>query len=215
MSEILVISNVILIHITCIHGVVSIFSEYQDISKEVALCQLLTIIDLSFLDGVLSEDKDKDKGSRKILRPHHHSGVVSNIVAKHWSMRCAAKSASHTDPFMKTALDCIAHIPRGVSKFDTDFSKSCDPVTKLQAYNMICEHYSMRPDAIFPERFLELNLAIMKLIISERNSAALQAMQLNMILLPNRQKEELKRLLKFMAVAATDKEVHLDQQVIR
>lgn len=178
-----------------------------------ALCQLLTIIDVSFLDGVLNEDKDKEKPMRKILKPHHPSGVVSNIVAKQWSMRCAARSASHSDPFMKTALDCIAHIPRGVSKFDTDFSKSSDPVTKLQAYNMICEHYSMRPEGIFPERFLDLNLAITKLILSERNAAALHAMQLNMILLPSRQKEELKQLLKFMSAAVADPEVKLDQQV--
>lgn len=188
-------------------------SEIKDVWKEVALCQLLTIVDLSFLDGVLCDDKDKDKPNRKILRPHHNSGIVSNIVAKHWSMRCAARSASHTDPFMKSALECIAHIPRGVSKFDTDFSKSTDPVTKLQAYNMICEHYSMRQDPIFPERFLDLNLAIMKLILSERESAALHAMQLNMILLPSRRMEELRRLLKFMSIAAIDKDVKLDQQV--
>ena len=171
-------------------------------------------MDLSFLDGVLCDEKDKEKMNRKVVRLNHHSGVVSNIVAKHWSMRCTARSASHTDPFMKAALECIAHIPRGISKFDTDFSKSSDPVTKLQAYNMICEHYNMRPDAIFPERFLDLNLAIMKLILSERNSTALTAMQLNMILLPNRQKEELKRLLKFMSIATVDKDVQLDQQVI-
>lgn len=186
------------------------FSEISEVEKEVALCQLLTIVDLSFLDGVLTDEKDKQK--RKILKPHH-SGVVSNIVAKQWSMRCSAKSASHTDPFMKTALDCIAHIPRGVSKFDTDFSKANDPVTKLQAYNMICEHYTMRPDAIFPERFLDLNLAIMKLILSERFDAALHAMQLNMILLPGRQREELRRLLEFLSMAATDPELKLDPQV--
>jgi hypothetical protein len=168
-------------------------------------------VDLSFLDGVLCDDKDKI--NRKVVRPNNH-GVVSNIVAKHWSLRCTARSASHTDPFMKSALECIAHIPRGISKFDTDFTKSSDPVTKLQAYNMICEHYNMRPDAIFPERFLDLNLAIMKLILSERNTTALNAMQLNMMLLPIRQKEELKRLLKFLSVATQDKDIQLDQQVI-
>lgn len=177
-----------------------------------ALCQLLTKVDLSFLDGVLTEEKDKS--TKKLLKPScHSSGVVSNIVAKHWSMRCSARSASHTDPFMKAALEVIAHIPRGISKFDTDFTKSSDPVTKLQAYNMICEHYSGKLDALIPERFLDLNVAIMQLILSERLNAALHAMQLNMVLLPGRQKAELQRLLKFMSAVVLEQDLILDPQV--
>lgn len=187
------------------------FSEIQDIWKEVALCQLLTKVDLSFLDGVLMEEKDKSV--KKLFKNGHTSGVVSNIVAKHWSMRCSARSASHSDPFMKTALEVIAHIPRGISKFDTDFTKSTDPVTKLQAYNMICEHYTGKLDAIIPERFLDLNVAIMQLIMADRDEAALDAMQLTMVLLPSRQKAELQKLLRFMAAAANEPELDLDPQV--
>ncbi|KAL4233179.1 DEP domain-containing protein 7 [Mactra antiquata] len=184
--------------------------KISEVEREIALCQLLTLVDISFLDGVLTEEK-QDKQKRKVVKPHR-SGIVSNIVAKQWSMKCSARSASHTDPFMRSALDCIAHIPRGVSKFDTDFSKGNDPVTKLQAYNMICEHYAMRPDSIFPERFLDLNLSIIKLILSERYDSALHAMQLNMILLPGRQREELRRLLEFLSVAVSDTSLNLDPQ---
>ncbi|WAR09424.1 DEPD7-like protein [Mya arenaria] len=185
-------------------------SEYQiqDIWKEVALCQLLRIIDLSFLDGVLMEEKEKT--SKKQFKPH--GTPVSNIVAKHWSMRCSAKSATHSDPYMKAALEVIAHLPRGVSKFDTDFTKTSDPVTKLQAYNMICEHYSGKLDCLFPERFVDLNVAILQLVLSGRDDEAMQAMQLNMILLPARQKAELQRLLKFMAASIQDQELKLDPQ---
>lgn len=157
--------------------------------------------------------EEKEKSAKKQFRPHHPSGGVSNIVAKHWSLRCSAGSASHTDPFMKAALDVIAHIPRGISKFDTDFTKSSDPVTKLQAYNMICEHYTGKLDALIPERFLDLNVAIMQLILSGRAAAALHAMQLNMILLPGRQKAELKRLLKFMSAAVHEQDLVLDPMV--
>ena len=187
------------------------FPEIQDLWKEVALCQLLTKVDLSFLDGVLTEEKEKS--SKKINKSCHSSGIVSNIVAKHWSLRCSAKSASHSDPYMKAALEVIAHLPRGLSKFDTDFTKSSDPVTKLQAYNMICEHYSGKMDALIPERFLDLNVAIMQLILADREEAALEAMQLNMILVPSRQRAELQRLLRFMSAVVQEPEVTLDSQV--
>ena len=69
---------------------------------------------------------------------------------------------------MRAALECIAHIPRGVSEFDIDFTKASDHVTKRQAYIMIIEHYAMRQDSLFPDRFLDLNLAIMKLMLLGR-----------------------------------------------
>ena len=173
---------------------------------------MLTIVELSFLDGVLNVDKEQEKCAKKILKPLHNSGLVSSIVAKQWSLTCTASSVSHSDPFMRAALECIANIPRGVSKFDTDFTKASDPSTKLQAYNMICEHYAMRHDSLFPDRFLDLNLAIMKHVLLDREDTALQAMQLNMILLPDRQKDELRRLLKFMLAAVEDNELVLDSQ---
>ncbi|KAH3726397.1 DEP domain-containing protein 7-like [Dreissena polymorpha] len=182
--------------------------QIQDIWKEVALCQLLTIVDLSFLDGVLTEEKEKDKSGKKAFKPY--GTPVSNIVAKHWSLRCSAKSATHTDPYMKAALEVIAHLPRGISKFDTDFTQSSDPVTKLQAYNMICEHYNGKLDSLFPERFADLNISIMQLVMLGKEEAAVQAMQLNMVLLPSRQKAELQRLLNFMAAAVQDPELKLD-----
>ena len=175
--------------------------------KETALCQLLTIIELSFLDGVLTEEKQ----SKKLSKPLHGS-VVSNILAKQWNQHCLT-NGPHRDPFMHAALNCIAHIPRGISKFDTDFTKSCDPVTKLQAFNMISEYFAMRADPLFPERFIDLNMSVMNLVLQEKDLSALQAMQLVMMLLPDRQREELKRLLKFMAAAAEDNELQLDAQV--
>ena len=185
----------------------------QEIWKEVALCQLLTLIDLSFVEGILVDEKEKVKSAKKTPRAFYNSGIVSNIVAKQWSITCATSSASHTDTYMRAALECIAHIPRGLSKFDTDFTKSCDPVTKLQAYNMICEHYSLKMEPLFPEKFVDLNLAIMKHVLSDRNDLALNAMQLNMILLPEKQRDELRRLVKFMAAASRDTDLHLDNQV--
>ena len=179
----------------------------ESLRKETALCQLLTIIELHFLDGVLTEEK-----SRKLSKPVQGS-VVTNMLAKHWNQQCLTKGP-HRDPFMQAALDCIAHIPRGISRFDTDFTKACDPVTKLQAFNMIAEYYTMRADALFPERFMDLNMSVMNLVLQEKDLNAIQAMQLVMILLPDKVREELKRLLKFMAAAAEDNELQLDRQVI-
>lgn len=174
--------------------------------KETALCQLLTIVELHFLDGVLTEEK-----SKKLSKPVQGS-VVTNMLARHWNQHCLTHGP-HKDPFMQAALDCIAHIPRGISRFDTDFTNACDPVTKLQAFNMISEYYSMKADPLFPERLIDLNMSVMNLVLQEKDLNALQAMQLVLILLPNRVRQELKRLLKFMAAAAEDNELQLDGEV--
>ena len=78
---------------------------------------------------------------------------------------------------------------------------------------MISEYYSMRADPLFPERFVDLNMSVMNLVLQEKDLSALQAMQLVMILVPDRLREELKRLLRFMAAAAEDNEIQLDRQV--
>ena len=79
---------------------------------------------------------------------------------------------------------------------------------------MISEYYAMRADSLFPERFMDLNMSVMNLVLQEKDLSAVQAMQLVMILLPDRLREELKRLIKFMAAAAEDNELQLDKQVI-
>lgn len=122
--------------------------------------------------------------------------------------------SSVSDVFMRTALDCIECLPRGPSALEQDFVRRSDPISKMQALSVIVEHYRGLPEPLLPERFLDLNLAILNLVLQEKEEIARDAFQLSLILLPWDLREEIHRLLKFMAAAAYDRLIQLDPKVI-
>ncbi|KAK3593200.1 hypothetical protein CHS0354_002725 [Potamilus streckersoni] len=183
------------------------FEEIEDIWREVALRQLLTIVDLPFLDSILNEDKQK-RHSRQFS-----SNFISNEVAKHCSLPCiGAKDIS--DPYMRTAVDCMQNFSRssGLQDEVQDFSRYSDSKSKLEAYSVICEYYSQQSEPLLQERYLDLMIAILNLVIQEKNEAAVKALQLSVVLLSHNTKVELHCLLKYMATAAEDNELQLDTE---
>ncbi|XP_033739605.1 DEP domain-containing protein 7-like isoform X1 [Pecten maximus] len=181
----------------------------EDLWKEVALCQLLTLIDLPFLDGLLVDEKP----SKKFIK---HNLIISNVVAKHWNI---PSPSTGQDPFMSSALGCIECLPKGISILENSFVRDTNPAAKLQAFHIISEHYTTQLDeSLLPERFIDLHLAVLNFILQQTDQKALEALQLDMILLPWHVREELQRLLRFMAAvknesmqidAKDDNEVHL------
>ncbi|KAJ8315435.1 hypothetical protein KUTeg_007585 [Tegillarca granosa] len=176
----------------------------EELWREVALCQLLTIIDLPILDGLLAEEKP-----RKNLKANL---VISNVVAKHWNMPVTAGSKMD-DPFMRSALNCIECLPQGLSVLEKDFTKESTPASKIQAFHFMDEHYHTIDEPLLPERFLELHLAVLNLVLQQKDTVAIEALQLDMILLPWHIREELHRLLKFMSAAMEESAFQIDPKL--
>lgn len=168
------------------------------------MCQLLTIIDLPILDGLLAEEKP-----RKSMKANL---VISNVVAKHWNMPVTAGSKMD-DPFMRSALNCIECLPQGLSVLEKDFTKESTPSSKIQAFHFMDEHYHTIEEPLLPERFLELHLAVLNLVLQQKDTIAIEALQLDMILLPWNIREELHRLLKFMSAAMEESAFQIDPKV--
>ncbi|KAK3097684.1 hypothetical protein FSP39_012092 [Pinctada imbricata] len=180
-------------------------SAIEGLWKEVALCQLLTIIDLPFLDGILTADKNEKKHIKQNI-------VISNVVAKHYNMPANGIN-NVTDSVMRSALNCIECLPKGLLVLEREFVKECHPAAKIQAFQVLSEHYSKIEEPLLPERFLDLHLNILNLVLQQKNKLALEALQLDMIILPWNIKEELHRLLKFMSACASLEEFQLDSKV--
>ncbi|KAL3884125.1 hypothetical protein ACJMK2_030347 [Sinanodonta woodiana] len=176
------------------------FEEIEDIWREAALRQLLMIVDLPFLDSILNEDKQK-RHSRQFS-----SNVISNEDAKHCSLPCfGAKDI--TDPYMRTAVGCMEHFSR--SSGLPDFSRYSDCRSKLEVFSVIREYYSQQSEPLIQERYLDLMIAILNLVLQEKNDAAVKALQLSVVLLSHNTKVELQCLLKYMATAAEDNELQM------
>ena len=89
--------------------------------REVALTQLLTLVELTFLDGILNEDSTDHKSSASGRRQQQrHHLIISNLVARSWHLPLTPNSSLAgaqvlSDTLLVTAMDCIEFFPNGLS----------------------------------------------------------------------------------------------------
>lgn len=171
--------------------------------REVALCQLLTIVEIPFLEGLLTEQKSGKKSTKQSL-------MLTNSVSKHYNSVCMN---SVSDPFMRTALNCIECLPKGLLVLEKDFVREQNPAAKIQAFHVLSGHYKSRSDSLLPENFIEVHLAILNFIIQQKHEVAIASLQLDMIILPWHIREELRRLLKFMVACSEMTDFSVDSKV--
>ncbi|XP_046359216.1 DEP domain-containing protein 7-like isoform X1 [Haliotis rufescens] len=187
-------------------------SDSQEISpevveetwKEIALAELLTIVDIMFLDGILSEEKENKRQQRRNI-------IISNVVAKH-SVMPFLEGSDTTDCVMQAAFDCIECLPKGMALLADDTLKQAGTQTKLKLFKIISKYYQDLSDPLLPERFFDLHMAILNLILTGREETGLLALKLDVVLLPWAVREELQRLLKFMLAIAKDNTFRIDVQ---
>ena len=90
-------------------------SVIEETWREVALAQLTTLIDLTFLDGVLAPEKPNKR------QQQHHNLMISNIVAKNWHLPVTqslldlneAGLREEQETVIQTAIACIECLPKG------------------------------------------------------------------------------------------------------
>ncbi|KAK3774571.1 hypothetical protein RRG08_035001 [Elysia crispata] len=193
--------------------------EVEEVWKEVALTQLLTHVELTFLDGILSEDSvdHKSAASARRQQQRHHL-IISNLVARSWHLPLTPGSGVGgalvpSDPLLVTAMDCIEFFPNGGNILNDPIFKRRGHEAKLWAKDLIVKHFKNLGESLLPHRYLELHMAILNQLLSGALDNALVCLQLYMILLPVSSREELYRLLKFMWSLAADSTVTIDPQM--
>ncbi|XP_061195653.1 DEP domain-containing protein 7-like [Saccostrea echinata] len=174
----------------------------ESLWREVALCQLLTTVEIPFLEGLLSDQKS----SKKTVKQN----MITNSVSKHYN---SVGINNITDPFMRTALNCIECLPKGLLVLEKDFVRGQNPAAKIQAFHVLSGHYKSQANSLMPENFIEVHLAILNFIIQQKHEMAIEALQLDLIILPWHIREELRRLLKFMTACAEMTDFSVDSKV--
>ena len=90
-------------------------SVIEETWREVALAQLTSLIDLTFLDGVLAPEKPNKR------QQQHHNLIISNIVAKNWHLPVTQSLLNlnevglreEQETVIQTAIACIECLPKG------------------------------------------------------------------------------------------------------
>lgn len=189
----------------------------QELLSEVwhqqAVLRLLQLIELPLLENLLVGAGDAFRppplGRDSEQNLMYTSSYLDREVLK-------AFSEAQADEWMSGAVDCLEFLPdelvvevsRGLAGCADDL-----PQCKRLLYEVLAKHYgSARQPPLFSNHVFDIHSGISELLVNGKQGQALETLQLSLKLQDSRSREELRRLLRFMAIAARPQEVKLHKE---
>ncbi|KAK7886127.1 hypothetical protein WMY93_025748 [Mugilogobius chulae] len=193
----------------------------EEVWKQQTLFHLLQIIEVPVLDSILSSPARVQRQSS--LAPLYKQDVVI-------SNTCLERELTDTlnlpllDEWLSAAADLLELFPdqlivvagEQLSQFHGDaLTGHKEQLTnqKRLLFELISKYYSgQEKNAFLSGRYLDIHIAILQLIRDEKLEDAFKATQLCLQLLDTSKRDELKRLLTFMAAATSPEACCLQKQ---
>ncbi|XP_060695171.1 DEP domain-containing protein 4 isoform X1 [Hemiscyllium ocellatum] len=187
----------------------------EDVWKQTTLLQLLHLIHLPILDNIL-ESPMKAKRRRLVQFNQKIDLVISNTFLD----REVSQSLNlpYTDKWFSVAVDCLEYFPDEVivhtSELLSQIANDREAAEKYKRvlFETIVKHYIQNKEPLLCDRYRDIYAGIIELLESGKPGQALEAAQLCIRLLEPNWREELHRLLSFMAVAGTPDACILQKQ---
>jgi hypothetical protein len=117
------------------------------------------------------------------------------------------------DPWWEAGLDCLESHPNGLDVLDTSLSEDTKLTQKLRLFQALVDYYGSLSEPLWPECFTDIHIGLLKILMEGRMDQVLRGLQLSLLLLPVLIREEIRRLIAFMAHAATDESIQLSTKV--
>ncbi|XP_037835766.1 DEP domain-containing protein 7 isoform X2 [Kryptolebias marmoratus] len=185
---------------------------YEVLHQQI-VSRLLQLIELPLLDDLLEGDATPQpllRGTDSDPDLLYTSSYLDREVLK-------AFSEAQADEWMSGAVDCLEFLPdeqvvevsRGLAGCSDDLLQC-----KKLLYQVLVKHYgqTQRPP-LLSNYFFDVYSGISELLVNGKLEQALEALQLSLKLQDSRSREELRRLLRFMATAARPQEVKLHKEI--
>ncbi|XP_055011523.1 DEP domain-containing protein 7-like isoform X2 [Boleophthalmus pectinirostris] len=206
----------------------------DEVWQELTLLRLLNLVEIPVLDGILQCSLNP-VSPQKTQLPHSHPDLIHS--SNHLDRKVLkAFRDSQEDEWLFAAMDCLDFLsdqsvvdlsralPHCFSEDPSGIQKSCyeQPLLssrslnnyKLLVYGALAKHYSHTDRApLMPQQMTDIYKAVIDLLVTAKLGTALEALQLCLKLLPSRNREELRRLLTFMALAAEPQAIKLDTEM--
>ncbi|XP_036433210.1 DEP domain-containing protein 4 isoform X2 [Colossoma macropomum] len=191
----------------------------QEVWKQQTLLQLLQLVELPMLDCILTSPA-KPELLRMPLHRNHEDLVISNT--------CVDREVSQVlnlpemDSWLMAAADCLELFPdqlivaTGEQLLQEGGIEGEERlgVQKKLLFDTIAKYYSSQERMpLLAGRYMDIHTGILKLLDCGRSEDALRASQLCLRLLDTSSRDELRRLLTFMAEAADSKAFKLHKQI--
>ncbi|XP_010226404.1 PREDICTED: DEP domain-containing protein 7 isoform X2 [Tinamus guttatus] len=181
----------------------------NEVWQEQTIARLLQLVDLPLLDSLLEHRESKPQ----LPQPKKGAGyiITSNYLDREI---LKAFSDSQTDEWLSAAIDCLEYLPDhmvvDISRNLPDQPDKAD-AWKLLLFENIGRYYGKKKEPLLSHA-PEIHSGIAELLVNGKMEQSLEAAQLYLKLLDSQTREEFRRLLYFMAVAAHNSELKLQQE---
>nr|XP_057933164.1 DEP domain-containing protein 4 isoform X2 [Doryrhamphus excisus] len=186
----------------------------EEVWKQQTLLQLLQIVELPVLDCILASPSRSGRsplGNQDLVIPNKYleRELSDTLDLDPW------------DGWLSAAVDCLELFPdqlivvAGEQLQRQDGVETSEHVAnqKRVLFDIIAKYYSGREKApILSGRYLDVHVGILKLLEESKVQDAIRASQLCLRLLQTSQRDELRRLLAYMAAAAHPHACRLQKQ---
>ncbi|XP_029902026.1 DEP domain-containing protein 4 [Myripristis murdjan] len=198
----------------------------DDVWKQQTLLQLLQIVELPMLDCILtSPAKVQPQSCSAPLASHQQDLVISNT--------CLERELPHTlnlpqlDVWLSAAADCLELFPdqlivvageqlrqQGDDASSEDSQAEGLACQKRLLFDTMAKYYNgQEKSPLLSGRYLDVHVAILDLLDGGKVEEAIRASQLCLRLLEASVRDEIRRLLAFMATAAHLDAIRLHKQI--
>nr|XP_045013108.1 DEP domain-containing protein 7 isoform X2 [Jaculus jaculus] len=180
----------------------------NEVWQEETIGRLLQLVDLPFLDSLLKQQEVEPKVPQSKKQPDmiNTSSCLDRRILK-------AYSDSQEDEWLSAATDCLDYLPgQMVVDISRNFPEQPDrtDLVKELLFDAIAKYYSNREPLL--NHLSDVHNGIAELLVNGKNEIALEATQLFLKLLNSQNREEFRRLLYFMAIAAHPSEFKLQKE---
>lgn len=180
----------------------------NEVWQEETIGRLLQLIDLPFLDSLLKQQEVVPKVPQSKRQPDmvNTSNYLDRGILR-------AYGDSQEDEWISAAIDCLEYLPdQMVVDISRNFPEQPDRTDLVKAllFDAIGKYYSTREPLL--NHLYDVHNGIAELLVNGKTEIALEATQLFLKLLDPQNREEFRRLLYFMAVAADPSEFKLQEE---
>ncbi|KFW00897.1 DEP domain-containing protein 7, partial [Fulmarus glacialis] len=184
----------------------------EDVWKQQTLLRLLQLIDVPLLEDILvSSVKTKPDcfGKEEDL-------IISNTFLDR-EVTCSL-NLPELDKWLYAAIECLEYFPdQFIVMVSQQLPQSTNKSSSLNMYkkilfDIIIKYYSQKKDCLLATQDLDIHSGIIELIEKGKTDQALEASQLYLKLLAPNIREELHRLLTFIAIASESEGYKLQKQ---
>ncbi|XP_058146786.1 DEP domain-containing protein 7-like [Dasypus novemcinctus] len=180
----------------------------NEVWQEETIGRLLQLVDLPLLESLLKQQEVVPK----VPQPKRHPDLIYDSSYLDRGI-LKAYSNSQEDEWLSAAIDCLEYLPdQMVVDISRNFPEQPDrtDLIKELLFDALGKYYSTREPLL--RHLPDVHNAIAELLVNGKTEIALEATQLFLKLLESQKREEFRRLLYFMAVAAHPSEFKLQKE---